>query len=188
MRIIRGRADARWLPSRYSLAMFRLYAFFRASTAPAEEHPEIVLSVETHQAAAEAFLTAAAGFVMSYVYIADVLTEVLPVLVAILLALPVTSIAIQIPLYVFGLTLTPLLRLVLRKQQSLSITSALYFLLFAASSVVMLGRSMPARVVAWAFFVACALELVSKVIAFALRERMARMEEHFGGVASGVSF
>lgn len=188
MRIVRARGDARWLPSRFHLALFRLYAYARISAAAAEERPDLVLAVDAHQSALEAFFTAAASFTISYVYFADLLTDLVPLALALLVALPVTPIAIQIPLYIFGLTLTPLIRLVARRTQSLRITNALYFAVFAIASYFMLQRSVASRIMAVAFFSFCILELIAMLVAVPLRERMKRVEERVGGVASGVSF
>lgn len=53
MRIVRDRADARWLPSRFNFALFRLFAYLRLRASRPQPRPGLMLAVERHQSAAE---------------------------------------------------------------------------------------------------------------------------------------
>ncbi len=53
MRIVRDRADARWLPSRFNFALFRLFAYLRLRASRPQPQPGLMLAVERHQSAAE---------------------------------------------------------------------------------------------------------------------------------------
>ena len=53
MRLIRTRADARWLPARFNLGIFRLVAFVIARRAQRKDQPGLVLGIDRHQSAFE---------------------------------------------------------------------------------------------------------------------------------------
>lgn len=53
MRIVRDRADARWLPSRFNFALFRLFAWLRLRASRPEPRPGLMLAIERHQSEAE---------------------------------------------------------------------------------------------------------------------------------------
>ena len=55
MRVVRGRADARWLPSRHNFALFRLAAFLRLRRARPEPCDGSCV-IDRHQSAMETWL------------------------------------------------------------------------------------------------------------------------------------
>ena len=53
MRIVRDRADARWLPSRFHFALFRLFAYTRLRSSRPQPQPGLMLAIDRYQSAAE---------------------------------------------------------------------------------------------------------------------------------------
>ena len=97
MRLIRNRADARWLPKRFNLGIFRLIAFVMARKARREDHPGMVLAIDRHQSTFENYLLSI-WFVVSFSLYAFGLMRIAgtPPWVAVLLALPAAIVVLQV--------------------------------------------------------------------------------------------
>ena len=97
MKLIRNRADARWLPARFNLGIFRLVAFVMARNARREDRPGIVLGIDRHQSTFENYLLSI-WFVVSFSLYAFGLMRIAgtPPWVAMLLALPAAIVVLQV--------------------------------------------------------------------------------------------
>jgi hypothetical protein len=176
VRLVRGRADARWFPSRHNAALFRLFAYFRLRRAQ-PEHRDVILIIDRHQSAAETWI------VMSWVtltfacYLAATLFVDWPVALALLVSMPLSIAAIEIPAIASALTIAPLAG----RADSIRVNSCVVMLLLVAASVYFSIRPTWTRLVAWQFLAMLGLNAIASVIVFALRDSIAELEANVGG-------
>jgi hypothetical protein len=164
VRAVRDRADARWLPSRYRFALFRLLAYLRLRATKPQPVRGLMLMIDRDQSAIEIYSVAVWLTLTLIAY----LSEELGVIVAIVIA----CIVIQIPMYV----VSPLLGRVL-KTSGRQINSAAYMLLFVIASLHYARAHGWIRFVAWQFLALVTLNAIAAMLAFALRGRIAALEE-----------
>ena len=164
--VIVNRPEARWLPSRHRFALAQLVAFARLrrgeqQLANAPDH--LILHVDRDQSAAEAYAVAIWVFVTVAAYIAAILP--IPVPLAIIVAIPLASIVLHLPIVLGG----PALRLILGDNDHVKIVSVgTMSLLMVWSFYVARGDSW-ARFVAWSFFAVLAGNAISALILWMLR-------------------
>lgn len=176
MKAVHGRADARWLPSRFNFALFRLYAFVRMKMATPEP-ADVTLVLDRNQNPIESAVLSVWTTATLTCYAAGTLFAAWPVIPALLAGIPVAITCLEIPIVAVGVPLRrranniPLHSFVL---MSLLITAAAHFA--RAQSWV--------RFAAWQFLAAVALNVVAAGILFLLRGRITRMEESVGGISS----
>jgi O-antigen ligase len=184
VRLVRGRADARWFPSRHNFALFRLIAYLRLRRAQ-PEHRNVILIIDRHQSAGETWL------VMSWVtltlacYLATTLFADWHIALALLASLPLAIVLLEVPAILSALTIAPALRVVTRgRANGIATNSVVMMLLFTAASAYFARHPTWIRFVAWQFLALLALNAVAAMIAFSLRNSIARLEHDFGGVTS----
>lgn len=176
MKIVRGRADARWLPSRFNFALFRLYAFLRMKTAKPEP-ADVSLVLDRNQNPIESAVLSTWTTATLTCYAAGTLFESWPLPLALLAGVPVAITCLEIPIVTVGVALRhranniPLNSFVL---MSLLTVAALYFV--RAQSWI--------RFAAWQFLAAIGLNVIAAAIVFLLRGTIAEMENAAGGVTS----
>jgi hypothetical protein len=176
VKIVRGRADARWLPSRFNFALFRLYAFLRMKSAKAEP-ADVSLVIDRNQNPIESAVLSTWTTATLACYAAGTLFGSWPLPLALMAGVPVAITCLEIPIVAVGIPLRrrenniPLNSLVL---MSLLIVAALYFA--RAHSWV--------RFAAWQFLGAVALNAIAVGIVFLLRGSIAEMENAVGGITS----
>jgi hypothetical protein len=168
---IRGRTDARWLPSRHHFALFRLYAFIRLLGARPERREGLILIVDRDQTAFEHHGVSLWVFLMSTCYVATTLFRALPLAAAFALALPVAGLLIEVPFLSSGLIL----------RQGARVNGIVFMLCLAGASLYVARQPTWARFVAWQFFAMVGLNAIAAVLVFLLRGPIARLER---GVAS----
>jgi hypothetical protein len=178
MRIIRGRADARWLPSRHNFALFRLAAYLRCRTARAEP-AEVILVIDRNQSAFETYAVSAWIFLTLTGYLAATLFGSWPVVAGIATALPVAVAVSHAPFFILAPFLAPL-----DGAKTLRVQSAAILLLHVAAAVWFGTRASWVRFVAWQFLGFAALNAIAAAIIFLLRHRIAQLEDAFGGSPS----
>ena len=176
MKIVRGRADARWLPARFNYALFRLYAFLRMKTAKPEP-ADVSLVLDRNQNPIESAVLSTWTTATLMCYAAETLFDAWPLPLALLAGIPVAITALEIPIVALGVPLRnrgyniPLHSFVL---MSLLTAAALYFA--RAQSWI--------RFVAWQFLGAIALNAIAAGIVYLLRGAIAEMENATGGITS----
>ncbi len=174
MKVVRNREQARWLPSRYRFAIFRLYALVRLATSTREPGAVIALQIDRDQSNEEQYGIAllVLGTVVSY------LAALLPLIppVAIVVALPLAGLALQVPVYIAG-SLLP------KGRHNTAINGVILMTLIAAASVFFARSESWARFVAWFFLCALVVNGVASCLMFLLRGRIAAMDQRFGGPA-----
>jgi hypothetical protein len=169
VKAVRGRADARWLPSRHRFALFRLYAYVRLLGAKPEPRPGLILIIDRDQTAYEHHLVSLWIAATSTCYVAATLFRGLPVPVAIAVAIPVAALALEVPFYISGLLLRGGSRL----------NGIVYMFLLAVASIHIVRQPSWVRFVAWQFFAVIALNTAAAAIVFVLRAPIARLERGF---------
>jgi hypothetical protein len=163
MKMVRGHAEARWMPSRHNFALFRLYAYLRLRNA-AHEPNEMILAVDRHQSSAEAMAVATWIFVTTTCCLAGTMFS-WPV--AFLVA-AVGIHAVMVASGVLFVTLFP--------AHVLRINSIWMMTLFAALAAYCATRPTWVRFAGWQFFALLALNAIAAMILFFLRDSVARLE------------
>jgi hypothetical protein len=180
VKIVRGRADARWLPSRFNFAIFRLFAFFRMKTATPEPR-DVALVIDRNQNNVESFTLAAWVTLTVTCYVAGTLFASWPLPLALLAGIPVAITCLEIPIVTVGL-------IVRHTKSNIGLNSVvLMSLLLAAALYFVRAQSFASswvRFVAWQFLGAVALNVIAAAIVFLLRGAIAEMENAAGGLTS----
>jgi hypothetical protein len=184
LRIVRGRAEARWFPSRHNAALFRLFAYWRLRRAQPEPK-NTVMVIDAHQSNGETWL------VMSWItltfacYLTAVCFDDWPIALALLVSIPLAVALIEVPSLITMLTVTPAWRAITRTQTSaITINSFLFLLMLTATSAYFAMQRTWVRFVAWQFLAMLAINAVAAVIVFLLRDSIARLEASIGGAPS----
>lgn len=182
MRVVRDRGDARWLPSRFRFALFRLIAYFMLRAARQETAPGTIMAIEPDQSAVENYLVAGMVFLMTASFTAALLAAVMPFVVACVLALPATLAMVQVPILGCGLTVTPLLRKLtgVPRERDMAINSAILMLLAIATAALLALHTSPLRHAGIAFLLLAGVNALAAVVVFLLRRAIADSERRFG--------
>jgi hypothetical protein len=156
--IIRDREDARWLPSRFRFALFRLFALLRMRFTPPRPRPGLIMAVHRDQSEIEAYAVA--------LWIFATVTCFLSALMPIAIAAVFAPLAMQIPLYIVA--------------RGTRVNSILLMALIAAAAIYFATRPVWIRFAAWQFLALVALNAVAALIMLALRGAVRKMEARCG--------
>ena len=174
MNVVRGRADARWLPSRHAYALFRLVAFVRLSMSKPEP-ANVTMIIDEHQSAgethAESDRVLKIECVTNIAFIAALLPWRLPLSIAV--AIPMTLVFVHIPLWVAGLIISPIF---VRDENRQRANSAVMLLIFFAEAVWFARQETWVRFAGWQVLVVVAINVIASALVFLLRGPIARME------------
>ena len=174
MKLVRGRADARWLPSRHNFALFRLGAFLRLRRAK-PEHSDAIMVIDRHQSAFETWTVMSWLIATLACYLAVTLFANWHVAIALVTAVPLALALLEVPAIISALVFGPF------TQNGIRVNGIVVMLLFTAASAYFATRPTWIRFVAWQFLTLLALNAIAAVIVFALRDSIAQLE---GGVTS----
>ena len=158
MRIVRDREDARWLPTRFRFALFRLAAFVKMTFTPPRERRGIIIAIDRDQSTIE-------NYAMSIWFMTTIicfLAAVVPVIAAILLS----TLAVQLPIYVAG------------GGQRVN-SKVLMSLAAIAAAYLAMSRSW-IRFAAWQFLAFVMLNAIAALIMLLFRGAVRRMEARCG--------
>lgn len=176
MKVVRGRGEARWLPSRFHFALFRLFAYLRLRSA----RPEVVdaaFAIDRHQSAFENFAVGTWTLLSLAAYVAWMLMPRWP-LPLVLVGAPVIAVMLmQPPIIIVGV-------LLIRRQNNLRLNSVVLMSLLTAAAVYFARIEGWVRYAAWQFLGMLALNAVAAVIVMMLRGSMAELESSLGGFTS----
>jgi hypothetical protein len=166
MKIVRDCPPATRLPARHHFALTRLIAFLWPS--PREVAVDrLILAIDPHQSAAENYAVSIWLFVTVTCYAASVLP--LP------LAIPLASIAIQMPFPFLGSILT-----LAKIENNLKVNTLFFATLMLAASAYFGTLSSPVRFVAWIFFAVVTLNGLAWVAMFLMRDSVRELERQCG--------
>ena len=158
MRIVRDREDARWLPSRFRFALFKLLAFLRMQFTKPRTKPGLLLAIDRDQSEVEAYTVS--------LWLFGTVSCFLSPMISIYVALPLAPVAMQIPLWIAG--------------RGLRVNSILLMTLIAAAATYFAMQPTWIRFAAWQFLAAMALNAAAALIMLALREQVGKMEARCG--------
>ncbi|MDQ3280355.1 MAG: hypothetical protein M3Q69_02980 [Acidobacteriota bacterium] len=182
MKIVRGRGDARFMPSRYNFALFRLAAFFRLRNARREER-EIVLVIDRHQSNGETFLVSSWLMLTLACFFDAVLFDSRPL--ALPLAFVIGVLGMQTVTVTSGWLSPRLWNAVTRRgTPAMKVNSIVSMSMWFVLAALCARCATWVRFAAWQFFAFVALDVIAAAIVFLLRDPIARLEANFGGVAS----
>lgn len=185
MNVVRNRAEARDLPSRYRFAIFRLAAFLRMQRARAE-HEDVVLAVQPYQSTTEVLAIGIWFFGTVSCYLAWFFEDwPLPLAAAFAFALAV--VLFQVVFISFGVAIAPFLRKLTGSpvQNNAELNGAFCLLLLGVASLWFVRDASWLRVVAWLYFLCLAMNGSAAVLLRLLRRRVDAMEASYGGATSG---
>lgn len=138
MRVIRDCPAARWLPSRHRFALARLIAFIMSQRKASEKMnvDHLLLAIDRDQSAPEHYFLSIWFCVAGICYVAAALP--LPVVLSAILAVPIATIAMQIPMYI-GLPMR--------------VNSVLLLLVEFSASAYFASTTSAVRYIAWLFII-----------------------------------
>jgi hypothetical protein len=166
MNVIVNRPEARWLPSRHRFALAQLVAFTRLRRGEpriANGPDHLILPIDRDQSASESYAVAIWVFVTAAAYLAAILPMPLPL--AIIVAIPLASIVLHLPIVLGG----PALRLILGDNDHVKIISVGTMSLLTAWSFFVVRGNSWARFVAWFFFAVLAGNAIAALVLWLLR-------------------
>jgi uncharacterized membrane protein len=181
VRVVRDRRDARWLPSRFHFALFRLYAYFRLRSSKPEPAPGLILSLDSHQSAAENFLVAACIVFVAGTYFAALFEASMPTPLAYAAGVPTSMVTIQGLIVVAGFLAAGVQRVT--KISDATVTAGVsiaHMGLMIGAGLLVAFSDTSARYIARGFLSLVAMNALAAVVAFLLRGRMADEERKLG--------
>lgn len=181
MNAVRDRADARWLPSRFDFALFRLFAYFRLKASKPQPQPGLVLSIERHQSAVENYFITICVWVVVAAFLASIIGATLPLTAACLLALPATGVLVSVEIVVIGVA-TPLVRKLLRlsDDSNAGVNSVVIGAIALSSAAMLTIGSSPLRHIGTAYLLLLAANVLASLVVFLMRRRIAGLERRYG--------
>lgn len=171
MNFVRGRAEARWLPSRHNFALFRLAAYLRLRSAKPRTRDDI-LFIDRHQSTTETWAVGLWLVATLSCYLATSWFPSWPLPLALAASFPLAWIGVQVVAVALGILLT----LVMRSDLHLNVNSFLCMLLFTSAAAWYATRPTWVRFVGWQFLAMLVLNAIAAVIVYLLRDPIARLE------------
>ncbi len=173
--------EARWLPSRFDLSFFRLFAYLRlrfsTPVVPVEPH---MFATDRHQSTMEVYMIAIWSYVMTVHYTVDLLLYWTTLPVALIIALPMAPVIIHLLFFFSGLCLAPIF---VRKTNHVPFNSRVIQWIFLAASVLAFLRGRPVtRIIALMTLAAASINALAMVILFLIRGRVAKLEADYAAV------
>jgi hypothetical protein len=185
MKLIRGRGEARWFPSRHNFALFRLAAYLRLRSAkPAASDTIYVL--DRNQSSTETYIVAAWITLTLTCYVAVTLFGTWPVPLALAAALPVAFAGVEVPMLLSAVVIAPVLNLVRPGSKDITrVNSFVLMLAFIATSAYFATRLTWVRFAGRQVLAVVAANAAAAVIVFLLKGSIHRLEASIGGASSG---
>lgn len=188
MRMVRGRAEARWLPSRHRFGLFRLWAYARLRSATPEPKPGLLLMIDPDQSAVESHTTSTWITLTTACYIAAELAKRWPLPLAIAAAIPLACISLILPLFI-GAVIVPAIEAIARRRLAwhAAINSTAFVAIHLAIALLLADQRTWVRFVAWQFLAVFGLNAIAAAIVFFLRGRITSLEASYGVTPSSAS-
>jgi len=158
VRIVRDREDARWLPSRFHFALFRLAAFVRMTFTHPQERRGLIMAIDREQSTIE-------HYTMSIWFMATI-SCLFAHWMPLALAVPVAIVAVQAPIYFVG--------------RGKDVNTFVLMALTTMAAVKLTSDQSWIRFAAWQFLAILALNAIAEAVMFALRGAVQRMEARCG--------
>ena len=175
MKFIRNREDARFLPSRYHFAIFRLVAWLKLLATPARPRPGLALVVDRDQSAIEQYFAGWAFVLTTWAYITAALSERWNALVAAILAIAIALVVVEIPMFALG----GLLSAIAPGRRWSGVTSIATFAPLLLASLYFAMTSGWPRLLAWSVLAVVGANVFAACVLWLLRERVRNAERRF---------
>jgi hypothetical protein len=176
VRFIRDRADARFLPSRYHFALFRLGAWLRLITTPPQPQPGLAMASDHDQSAVEHHTVAWGFFLITTAYVAAILSRQMNIVLAFVCAMAIAAVLVQIPMFAVGWVLSALKP----GRNNLREVSAVTVFLFLLASIYFASASGWPRAIAWMMLLLIGSNVIAAGVLWLLRDRVSEAERRFG--------
>lgn len=175
--MVRDRGDARWLPSRFRYASFRLLAWAMFRSSGPEPRRGIVMGVDRDQSTLESYSIAGWLTITSSCLAYAVMGRFLPPAAAALVS-PLAAVV-----FLQGITVAVTIAgaLVFDRGSGTLVSFATWFLVTVAAILVADYQTWP-RYVAWSFLIVLAVNAVAAGIARIFRNRLLEPERQVGAV------
>jgi hypothetical protein len=184
VRIVRGRADARWLPSRHNSALFRLLAYTRLRRAQPEQR-DVILVIDRYQSAMETWIVTSWMTLTFACYLAAFVFADWHVALALAVSIPLAIMLLEVPAIVSSLVIAPVWNAITRHRgDSIRVNAFVLMVLFSGASAYFAMHRTWIRFVAWQFLAVLVLDGIAAVIVFTLRDSIATLEAKVGGASS----
>ena len=181
MRVVRDRADARWLPSRVRFAIFRLIALVVMSRATKREHKGLVLVIDPDQSALQNHLLGAGALIAASIFIAGALIPETGSLPALFLSVPLALTAYSALVVVVGVIVEPL---VVKAGAPISlarrINGLVQMALLLGASMYFVMRPSWVRPVAAAFLTAVGVNVLASIVMLFMKSRVEALDRELG--------
>lgn len=174
MKVVRGRAEARWLPSRFHFAAARLVAWAIFRHARPREQRGLILALDRHQNAVESQVVAFGVMFASTCYAAAALARMVHPAVAAILGVPAAIVAIHALM-----SLAWLISGLLRLRTPVRVTSLLVMSTLIAASAYFAVSQEWVRIVARGFLVVVAVNALAALVVWTLRHRLVALERQY---------
>jgi hypothetical protein len=158
VRIIRDREDARWLPSRFHFALFRLAAFVRMTFTRPRERRGIIVAIDREQSTIEHYTIS--------IWFTATVACFFAFLMPLALAIVVATIAVQFPIFMVG--------------RGKSANTVVLMSLATIAAAVLTTTTTWIRFVAWQFLGVLAMNAIAEIVMLTLRDAVHRMEARCG--------
>lgn len=172
MKMIRDRADARWLPQRHRFALTRLIAYAMFHLTGRREEKGIALGIDRDQASIESHSLAVGVTVVSTLFAYALLSRLLLRPVAALLAPLASTVSLQVILIWAAFAPRSW-----RWNNHIEVNSFLTLLAVAATALYFAADGGWIRYVAWFVIGVYALNAIAAIVAFLMKRRFDRCLE-----------
>lgn len=170
MKLVRERADARWLPSRHRFALFKLVAWTRFLSSGPRPQAGLALGIDRDQSAIENYTVAAWVMASASCFAYALLDRVLVSPAAAVLAPFVAAVVLQVfvvaPGFVRGW----------RNRDNTGANSFLTMTAIAVMAIYLAQSERWVRVIAWLFLASLAMNAIASLVTRMLRPRFAAAE------------
>jgi hypothetical protein len=180
VKVIRDRRDARWLPSRFHFALFRLFAYLRLRATKPQPSRGVVMVVDQYQSAGENYAVTICIFVVMISFVTALLNPTMSLPAACAIALPAAAVIIQVQIVLTGVIITIARKVAPTEGDNLAVSSIALMTLTIGAAIFTFIRDSPARFVAGAFLLLVALNAIAAVLVFLMRGAITDAERRFG--------
>ncbi len=170
MKMVRGHAEARWMPSRHNFALFRLIAYLRLRAAT-HEPDDVILVLDRHQSNFETMLVACWLVITATCCFASMMSWPAAIAAGVL--------GTQAAMVASGLLIASLF-----PRRGVRVNSMVVMALIATLAAYTTTRPAWLRFAGWQFLGFVAVNAVAAAIMFLLRDSVARLEASIGGASS----
>ncbi|HYM60882.1 MAG TPA: hypothetical protein VEZ11_08315 [Thermoanaerobaculia bacterium] len=189
MRVVWDHPEARWLPSRFRFAVFRLFAWyrFRAAATQTQRLDRVALAIDRDQSAVEQYSIAAWTLLTQSCYLAAFITSRWHVAgpwraLAVALTPFLAAVLVEITFIATGAVLVPLWNATAgsRIENNIRLNSIVQMAILLLASAYFAGAAGWVRPVAWIAIAVFAMNGAAAVVLFAMRRRLEALDREYG--------